>query len=200
MTRKRSDVDIDLPDRDSILKHIAHTPAAMWRTNPPRRHASGVYVTPVPYDPFYDMCAIDYTEAEARGYFKLDLLNLHLYSQVRNEEHLVQLMKSPQWSLLENRDFVERLIHISAHWDALARMPQPITSIDHLAMFLAIIRPAKRHLIGLPWSEVAPTIWLKPDDGSYIFKKSHSYAYAYLVVVNMNLLVEQSLQASDQSD
>ena len=63
------------------------------------------------------------------------------------------------------------------------------TTIEQLAAVLAIIRPAKRHLIGLPWSEVAKTIWTKEDDG-YSFKKSHAVAYAHLVVVHMNLLSE----------
>jgi DNA polymerase III alpha subunit len=55
-------------------------------------------------------------------------------------------------------------------------------------MFLSIIRPAKRHLIGQPWAEVAKTIWEKPTDGSYYFKKAHAVSYAHLVVVHMNLL------------
>jgi len=59
-----------------------------------------------------------------------------------------------------------------------------------LAMFLALIRPGKRHLIGSSWAEISKTIWDKGDDG-YVFKKSHSLAYSHLVVVHMNLLCEQ---------
>ena len=59
-----------------------------------------------------------------------------------------------------------------------------------MAMFLALIRPGKKHLIGQPWIEVAKTIWDKTEEG-YGFKKSHSLAYSHLVVVHMNLLVEQ---------
>ena len=54
-------------------------------------------------------------------------------------------------------------------------------------MFLAVIRPAKRDLIGRPWREVAETIWDKNDD-AYSFKRSHAIAYSHLVVVHMNLL------------
>jgi hypothetical protein len=61
-------------------------------------------------------------------------------------------------------------------------------------MFLAIIRPAKRHLIGKKWSEVAETVWKTGNDG-YGFKRSHSIAYSHLVVVNMNLL-EAKIKAS----
>ena len=68
-------------------------------------------------------------------------------------------------------------------------MPEPVDTIPRLAMFLAIIRPAKRHLIGQTWAEVAKTIWEKTEDG-YQFKKSHAVAYAHLVGVNMNLICE----------
>ena len=69
-------------------------------------------------------------------------------------------------------------------------MPEPVDSITRLMMFLAIIRPAKRHLIGKTWKEVSQTIWDKVE-GEYAFKHSHSCAYAPLVVVNMNLLSEK---------
>jgi DNA polymerase III alpha subunit len=68
-------------------------------------------------------------------------------------------------------------------------LPEPINSIPRLAMFLALIRPGKKHLIGKTWKEIAETIWDKTED-SYSFKKSHSLAYAHLVVVHMNLLNE----------
>ena len=55
-------------------------------------------------------------------------------------------------------------------------------------MFLAGIRPAKRNLAGQLWRQVDETVWVRPDDDSYYFKKSHAVAYAHLVVVNMNLL------------
>ena len=66
-------------------------------------------------------------------------------------------------------------------------MPEPANTIPRMAMLLSVIRPAKRHLIGLPWKDVAKSVWEKPSDGSYFFKKSHAVAYATLVAVNMNL-------------
>jgi len=68
-------------------------------------------------------------------------------------------------------------------------MPSEVNSIPRLAMFLALIRPAKRHLIGQSWADIAKSIWDKNTDG-YSFKKSHAVAYAHLVVVHMNLLEE----------
>jgi hypothetical protein len=186
-----SDIDIDLGDREQLLKLIAHTPAAMRNVDPIRKHPSGVYITDIPYDPAYDMASIDYTEAEERGYFKLDLLNVHVYENVKDELHLVNLMQEPNWSMLKNRNTVEQLIHLNNSFNIMQRMPEPIDSIPRLAMFLAVMRPAKKHLQGLTWKEVAKTVWDKDHDG-YSFKKSHAIAYAQLVVVHMNLLKEQN--------
>lgn len=184
-----ADVDIDLADRSKLLDVIEHTPAAMLKVQPIRKHATGVYVTDIPYDPLNDMASIDYSEAEDRGYFKLDLLNVHVYNQVKDEAHLNSLMREPNWNRLRDRSFITQLVHLSNHYDSMRKMPEPINSIARLAMFLAVIRPSKKHLIGLPWSEVAKTVWDK-EEGTYSFKKSHSLAYAQLVAVHMNLLEE----------
>lgn len=184
------DIDIDFGDREQILSLIKHIPAAMRKVKPMRRHSTGVHITKVPYDPVNNMASIDYKEAEERGYFKLDLLNVHVYSQVKDEQHLEELMQEPDWSLLKNREVVEQLIHLGNHYDTMNRLPEPIDSIPRLAMFLALIRPAKRHLIGKTWSEVNKSVWDKEDDG-YAFKKAHGIAYAHLVVVHMNLLKEK---------
>jgi hypothetical protein len=184
-----SDIDIDFGDRDKVLSIIDHIPAAMRKVNPMRKHATGVHVTDVPYDPVNDMASIDYSEAEKRGYLKLDLLNVHLYNQVRDEKHLIDLMRDPDWSRLNNKDFVEKLIHLGNQYNAVRSMPEPIDSIPRLAMMLAVIRPGKKHLIGKTWRDIAKTVWDKGSDG-YTFKKSHAIAYAQLVVVHMNLLEE----------
>jgi len=182
-----SDIDIDVGNRDHLLELITHTSAAMRNVTPIRKHPSGIYVTDIPYDPAYDMAAIDYTEAENRGYFKLDILNVHVYENVKDETHLVRLMQEPDWSMLTDRSIVEKLIHLNNSYNIMQRMPEPIDSIPRLAMFLAVMRPAKKHLQGLTWKEVAKTVWDKDNDG-YSFKKSHAIAYAQLVVVNMNIL------------
>ena len=193
-----SDVDIDFGDREKILKYLKHIPAAMRKVNPMRKHATGIHITEIPYDPVNDMASIDYTEAERRGYFKLDLLNVHVYNHVRDENHLLELMREPNWKKLQDPFFVEKLIHIGNHYQSLTKMPEPVNSIPRLAMFLALIRPGKKHLIGLPWSEVNKTIWERDNTG-YTFKKSHAVAYAHLVVVHMNL-IEELGHTLDQSD
>jgi hypothetical protein len=190
--RFNSDIDIDFGDREKILSLIEHIPAAMRNVHPIRKHATGVYVTEIPYDPVNDMASIDYTVAESRGYLKLDMLNVHVYNQVRNEHHLVELMREPNWDNLKNKEFVEKLIHLGNHYSTIRSMPEPVNSIPRLAMLLAIIRPGKKHLIGKSWKEVAETVWDKDNTG-YSFKRSHACAYAHLVVVHMNLLEETTV-------
>lgn len=182
----KGDIDIDLGNRDTLLKLIPHIPASI-RKDTIKKHPTGVYVTNIPYDSVNEISSLDYEQAEFRGYFKLDILNVHIYNQIKNEEHLLQMMKEPDWSMLDDPVIVEKLIHIGNHYQSIRKMPEPINSIPRLAMFLAVIRPGKKHLIGLPWQEVAKTIWDK-EEGVYSFKKSHAVAYAQLVVVNMNLL------------
>lgn len=187
-----SDIDIDVGDRDKLLAVIKHIPAAMRNVDPIRKHPSGVYITDIPYDPVHDMSSLDYSEAESRGYFKLDILNVHVYENVRDEEHLVQLMHEPDWSMLNNKNIVGQLIHLNNQYDTIRRMAEPINSIPRLAMFLAAIRPAKRHLLTKTWKEINETVWEKDHTG-YSFKKSHAIAYAQLVVVHMNLLKGQNI-------
>lgn len=185
-----SDIDIDFADRQSILQLIQHTPAGMIRDGRLTKHNTGVYVTDIPMDPFQETASIDYEVAESRGYLKLDFLNVSLYQQVHSPQHLEQLMaRMPDWhSFNTDQAFFEQLIHVNNHWALLKKMPEPVDSIPRLAMFLSVIRPAKRHLIAQTWKDIAETVWQKPQDNSYYFKKSHAIAYAHLVVVNMNLI------------
>ena len=70
-----SDIDIDFGNRDNILQHIKHVPAAMRKVIPIRKHSTGIYVTDIPYDAINEMSTLDYTVAEERGYIKLDFFN-----------------------------------------------------------------------------------------------------------------------------
>lgn len=188
----RSDIDIDFGNRDLALKLLDLTPASILRDEKLVRHNTGVYPTDIPTDPFLGIASIDYKTAEDLGYTKLDFLNVSLYTHIKNEEHLQELIaQEPEWDRLYDPEFCGKLIHIGNHYKTLLQFPEAVNSIPRLMMFLAVIRPAKRHLIGLPWVEVAKTIWDLPDDGSYGFKQSHSCAYAHLVVVHMNLIGEQ---------
>lgn len=185
----KSDIDIDFGDRTRILSLLKHTPASIIKDDKATKHNTGVYFTDIPVDPFTGSASLDYNQAEDRGYLKLDFLNVSLYNLIHSEQELIELQtKDPQWDKLYTREFCTQLIHIGNHYDTLVKMPEAVNSIPRMAMFLSVIRPAKRHLIGQPWAEVAKTVWDKPEDDGYYFKKSHAVAYANLVVIHMNLL------------
>ena len=186
-----SDVDLDFADREQVISLLDVTSASILRNGEMVKHNTGVYATDIPQDPFTARASLDYDVAEDRGYVKLDFLNVNLYKQVRDEAHLIELMREPDWVKLYDPDFCAQLMHVNAHYDTLIKMPEAVNTIPRLAMFLAIIRPAKRHLVGKTWKEVAETVWDKPDDDTYYFKKAHAIAYSNLVVVNMNLIEEQ---------
>jgi len=185
----KSDIDIDFADREQVLRLLDVTPASIIRDGKLTRHNTGVYATDIPVDPFSGSASLDYNAAEERGYMKLDLLNVHVYKQVQSEEHLIKLMQEPDWAKLYDPSICAQLIHINNHYDTLLKMPEPVDSIPRLAMFLAVIRPGKRHLIGKTWKEVSATVWDRVE-GEYSFKKAHAIAYSQLVVVNLNLLCE----------
>ena len=66
-----ADIDLDLADREQLMKLIKCTPArlttfginAREKVGDQRRHNSGVYVTDIPYDPVNNCAAIDYKHA-----------------------------------------------------------------------------------------------------------------------------------------
>jgi len=180
------DIDIDFADRNAILSKIQHRVAKL---DTGKKHNTGVYVTEIPHNPFNEIATIDHKEAEARGYFKLDFLNVSIYKDVRDEAHLQELMtKEPMWELLQHEEFVDQLFHLNGHTSILKQTCP--TSVEQLAAVLAMIRPAKRHLIGKTWNEIVKEVWTKPENDEYYFKKAHAVSYAMAVIVHMNLLVE----------
>ena len=187
----RSDIDIDFADREQALAVLETVPASIMRDGKLIKHNTGVYATEIPMDPFTGYASIEYNDAEDRGYMKLDFLNVNLYKQVKDEAHLVSLMREPDWAKLYDKTICDQLMHVNGHYDLLLQMPEPVDSIPRLAMFLAIIRPAKRHLAGKTWKEVAMTVWDKVEGEGYAFKRAHAVSYSQLVVVNLNLLDEQ---------
>ena len=132
---------------------------------------------------------IDHKEAEELGYFKVDFLNNHVYEGIQDEAHLDKLLnKEPMWELFGHKEIVEQLFHIGNHYEIIKQhMP---TSIEQLAMILAMIRPGKRHLVGNTWEIIEKDVWEKTED--YFFKRSHAIGYATLIAVQLNLIVEQA--------
>ena len=187
------DIDIDFADRDIVLSQIKHRVAKL---NTGKKHNTGVYTTEIPHNPVDNLSTIEHKTAEERGYFKLDFLNVSIYKDVKDEAHLQELMeREPIWQLLEHKDFVDKVFHLSGH-DNLLKQLKP-TSVQQLAATLAIIRPAKRHLADKSWNEILNEVWVKPTNGEYYFKKAHAFSYAMAVVVHINLLCEQLNKSQD---
>ena len=186
----RADIDIDLSDRDQLLKLIQITPARQLHQGQVRKHASGVYVTDIPYDPVNACAAIDYEAAEQLGYFKIDLLNMSVYQLIKNPEHYqTMLEKEPTWKRLwTDPDWAKQLVHVGNYTDLLKSMKPD--SIPRMAAFISIIRPGKAHLQNRPWTEVFDSVWNGDASRGFVFKKSHSISYAALVTLHMNLLSE----------
>jgi DNA polymerase III alpha subunit len=184
------DIDIDFADRSKILDIIEHIPASL---EDGKKHNTGVYCHKIPINPLSGVASINYKDAEERGYFKIDFLNAGVYNQVKSEEHLIQLMNTePLWDLLLQDEFVNLLFHLNGHGDIL-RKTCP-TSVEQLSAVLAMIRPAKRYLIGKPWTTIMKEVWTKPENDEYFFKKSHATAYAVAIVAQMNLICEEISQ------
>ena len=65
-----TDIDIDVPDRDGVLKLFPHVVA----NNGKVKHNTGVYFHRAPVNPMNGRCSIDYKEAEDMGYFEDSVL------------------------------------------------------------------------------------------------------------------------------
>ena len=184
------DIDIDFFNRDSALKCFKHIAASRIDGDQSVKHNTGVYFHSVPVDAAKNISAVPYDRADELDYFKIDFLNVNIYKGVRDETHLKELMgREPLWDLLEQEDFVNLLFHVNGH-SKILKIMTPRT-VEQLAAVLAVIRPAKRYLIGRNWEEVLQEVWTKPVGDEYYFKKSHATAYAVAVVVQMNLICEQ---------
>lgn len=183
------DIDIDFQDRTRILNLIEHVPACL---EDGKKHNTGVYCHAIPVNPITGLSSIDYKEAEDRGYFKIDFLNVNAYNGIRSESHLQDLISTePLWDLLEDPAVCNQMFHINGYHQLIAKLKP--RSIEDLAMFLALLRPAKKHLIPVCEKEgfqsIDKEIWTKSDD-AYFFKKAHAIAYAHVIVVQLNLLCE----------
>ena len=188
------DIDIDFGDRNSILELIKHLPATIDDGKTVKRHNTGVYCHTIPFNPLTNAASMDYRAAEARGYFKIDFLNASVYADVRDEDHINSLLAvEPLWELLEQREFCDMIFHLNGYHDLVAVLKP--SNIDQLAMFIALLRPGKRHLISVceqqGWDAIETDIWTKTTD--YSWKKAHAYGYAHAIVMQMNRICE-SLQ------
>jgi hypothetical protein len=185
-----ADIDIDLADREQLLKLIPVTPARQLHQGQVRRHNSGVYVTDIPYDPVNACAAIDYEAAEQLGYFKIDLLNMSVYQLIQDPAHYEQLLaKEPDWQRLwTDVAWTNQLVHVGNYTSLLETMRPD--SIPRMAAFISVIRPGKAHLQNKSWDQVFASVWDGDDSRGFVFKHAHAVGYAKLVALHMNLLIQ----------
>ena len=183
-----ADIDIDFADREQILKLIQHTPARQIVQGQVRRHNSGIYVTDIPRDPVNNCATIDYEQADQRGYFKIDFLNMGVYQLVKDLKHYKEMLDAdPPWARLwQDTAWAGQLVHVGNYTELLKSMRPD--SIPRMAAFISIIRPGKAHLQNKTWKDVFESVWDGDDSKGFVFKHSHAISYAALVSLHMNLL------------
>lgn len=187
------DVDMSQKTRDTIIKKLYHIPASKINDKGINPHGVGIYFCNIPYDRLTGLASLDYKHAEEDlGYIKIDFLHNSIYDSFEDRQQLFNVMEQePNWNLLYKKEVVEQLPHINNYFTLLNQLPK-IDSVDKLAMFIAIIRPAKKYLISEVtnngWDSIIDKIWIKEDTG-YMYKKSHAVAYALSITVAMSKFI-----------
>lgn len=162
-------------------------------------HPSGVYVgESVITDTFTGIASRDYKALEHENVFKIDLLSNSVYDSFNTKEEVLDcLNEEPDWSLLQDQGFVEKLPHISGHFELVQKLKPE--SVEDLADILALMRPGKLHLIDdyvKNKKETQRILYTRPKNKKHYFKKSHSIAYASMIVVAMNKLNPMNIKRS----
>lgn len=185
------DVDLDVRAREEV---IVHFPTAIEASKDAGgmlvSHRAGLHFQAIPVDPITGLAAFPYEIAKTLGYNKIDVLSNGAYTGVESSEHLDELLAAEiPWRWFTHVEFVNQLFHFRGDTDWKAKVvvdyaPQSILDLAHL---IALIRPAKKHLIGRSWDVLRAEMWTKDPQGRAQFKKSHACAYAMVVVVDAQL-------------
>lgn len=182
------DIDIDISPKVDPTKIFNVVRASMIEDNILKKHNVGVYFQNMPSDPITGLAAIPYKEAESQGFFKIDMLPLHILNNFESKEELRAILRrKPNWKLLEEREIVERLFHIGKHFDIVYQIKP--TSVLELADIMALIRPEKINLLNkYIRNKVATRKELYTKRLASDLRKSHAIAYSLMIVVNLNLI------------
>lgn len=187
-----TDVDIDVFGREKILQGLECVYGRIDRNdNKFEKHPTGVYFQNLPRDPTTNISTIDHRIANDYGYFKIDFLNVNMYEGIKSEQHLLRLLnKEPPWDFFQYEEITDQLFHLKGYGHLLKKFHP--TSVEDIAMILAMIRPAKSYLQSAGWNQVRNEIWNKElDRTDYSFKRQHAVSYALAIIVNLNLIIEQ---------
>lgn len=186
------DIDIDCSPDFKPEKYFPWVRASVMKDGKVQPHPVGVYPQSMSIDPFTKLAAVPYEAAEELGYLKVDFLHLNFYSLFSSRSEIEDLLKKePDWTLLQLPSTHPKLFQLSKHGDLLQKVKPK--SIEEVSDCMALIRPAKKHLVGLYLKErdACRRILYAKDDEGYSFKKSHSLAYSLVVVLQLHL-IEQS--------
>jgi hypothetical protein len=183
------DIDIDIrPDTDIQKLFPTAIRSSMIEKDKMKPHIVGWHFQNVPIDKVTGLCAIPHDFSEDFHFFKIDMLNLSLLNHFENKEQMRKLLKiEPDWRLLKREDVVEKLFHLSKHYETVSEIAP--TSIEELADVLALIRPNKRNLIAKYRKDKSGTrieLYKKRDPSD--LRKSHAIPYAMLIVLQLHLI------------
>lgn len=159
-------------------------------------HPSGIYLDTVPVDTMTGRCSISYDDPKCESFLKVDLLNNTIYDGFATKEDVLTAANEPiDWSLFMQQSVVERLPHLSKHFDVVQKV-EP-THIEDLADILALIRPGKIELLDeylyYNRQQVRRKLYKRPLNGGMYFKKSHAIAYAVSIIVFLHSQKMRSL-------
>ena len=192
MSYKIPDVDLDsyIDTRNDILDKLYHIKASKLSDKGIFPHNVGIYLQDIPMDRITELASIDYKRAEEEfGYIKYDILHNTIYDNFSSRQEIIELLnQETNWELMYDENILKQLPHINNYYTLLNQLPK-IDSEEKLAMFLALIRPAKKYLIDdvkkYGWQKIQDKIWEKESDG-YMYKKSHAIGYSLSIKLLLN--------------
>lgn len=192
MTEKRRTFDVDIDVASKTAKDPYGIRAMVSKNDSITAHPSGYYMEDVPVDTITGLCAFDSEYGDSVGFQKVDLLSNTTYDMFKSKDDVLSCMEEPSWDLFLEEDIVEKLPHLSKHYDLLVRIRPK--SIDDLADILALIRPAKMHMVDdyVKNRKKTRRNLYKRSKGHY-FKKAHAYSYAMMIICVVNKLSESRI-------
>lgn len=182
------DIDIDISSKFKPERIFPIIHASMVEKGELKKHIVGVYFQTMPVDHVTGLAAIPYKEADAHGFFKIDMLNLNILDMFESKDEITHLLKKePDWSLLDDPEVVKKLFHLGRHYEVVNKIKPK--SVSALADCLAIIRPNKIGLLDKyvnNKSTVIKELYMKREPSD--LRKSHAIPYALLIVLQLHLI------------
>ena len=183
------DIDIDIaPDVDLHSLFDTAIRASMVTDGELKSHPVGYYFQDIPVDSITGLAAIPYDHSEEFGFFKMDLLTVHILKHFKSKEEMRTLQrKEPNWKLLDDEEVVKTLFHLGKHFDVISKVKP--TSIQEVADVFALIRPNKRPLLHKYLENpnfFRTELFTKRDPMD--MRKAHAIPYAILIVLQLHLI------------